>query len=69
MIAETFTVYTLHGAVVEDNINAARAAELIDVQEEDLAWAIENYGCCAGPDLSMALPFGERFQRTSARWR
>jgi hypothetical protein len=56
---KTMTVYTKHGAVV-GNYHMIIAAHLIDVQPEDLEWAIEEYGRCDGID-GVVLPFGERW--------
>jgi len=54
------TVYTKHGAVV-GNYTLKRAADILDLQEEDLVWSILEYGRCDSID-GVALPFGARFE-------
>jgi hypothetical protein len=55
------TVYTNHGAVV-GNYDVKNTAHLLDLQEEDVKWAIEQFGRCDSID-GVAYPFGERFER------
>lgn len=68
---DTFTVFTRHGAVIVENVPLERAARVADVQEEDLAWCIENTGYCWGSDV-WVVPFGDacpRFEeRTTRGW-
>jgi hypothetical protein len=54
------TVYTNHGAVV-GNYNAVRAAHLLDIEVEDLVWAIENFGRADSID-GVAIPFGVPYE-------
>ncbi len=54
------TVYTNHGAVV-GNYNVKNTAQILDLPEDDVNWAIEEFGRVDSID-GVALPFGECFE-------
>ena len=45
-----YNVYTKHGALVEANVDSERAAFLLDIQIQDLLWAIEEFGLASTHD-------------------
>jgi hypothetical protein len=45
-----YNVYTKHGALVEANVDSERAAFLLDIQVQDLLWAIEEFGLASTHD-------------------
>ena len=57
---DILTVYTKNGAVVGNYI-PVQAAFLLDIELNELQWAIEEFGRCDSKD-AIALPLGERYE-------
>src|SRR5262245_45628485 len=50
-IAMNYDVYSADGTLLHGNVSLERAAEIVNLSVEEMAWAIEEHGRCDTADM------------------